>query len=178
MTERSDISIIFEGDDEEAFKAISYEELRILSRSQSPAVRDIVRATLREIDDLNLTIDEIENTRFTRPTIFREVVETLEDGTKTLKELEFYIGLTEADRRAVEADEELEQLGVSVGGGGGGGGFYDEDITSDQWQRIRRGEIDEDEARWENDPDNYDDEGNLRPFGEYEDDDELDDEGF
>tara|TARA_Y100001937_G_scaffold102348_1_gene140724 strand:+ start:68 stop:598 length:531 start_codon:yes stop_codon:yes gene_type:complete len=170
--------IIWEGDD--AIPSITYDELRALARSQSPAVREIARATLREIDTLNLTVDEIERTDFTRPTIFREVVETLEDGTRTLKELEFYIGISEADRRRVDAEEELEELGVapSGGGGGGGGGFYDEDITSDQWQRIRQGEIDEDEARWENDPDNYDEDGELRPYGTYADEDELDDEGF
>ena len=168
--------IIWEGDD--AIPSITYNELRILSRSQSPAVRDIVKATLREIDALNLTIDEIEATDFTRPTIFREVVETLEDGTRTLKEIEFYIGLTEADRRAVEADDELEELGVGGGGGGGfGGGFYSEIITSDQWQRIRAGEITIEEAEWENDPDNYDEDGEVRPYGEYADEDELDDEG-
>ena len=169
--------IIWEGDD--AIPSITYDELRTLSRSQSPAVREIVRAALREIDELNLTIDEIENTEFNRPTIFREIQRTLEDGTTTLEEVEFFVGLTEADRRRVETEEELEEMGVSTGGGGGGGGgFYDEDITSDQWQRIRAGEIDEDEARWENDPDNYDEFGELRPYGEYADEDELDDEGF
>lgn len=166
--------IIWEGDDN--ISSITYEELRTLSRSQSPAVRDIVLATLEEIDELNLTIDEIEAAEFNRPTIIREVVDQLSGG---LREVEFYIGLTEADRRAVEADDELEEMGVSTGGGGGGGGgFYIEEIDSDQWQRIRRGEITIEEAEWENDPDNYDEYGELRPFGEYADEDELDDEGF
>lgn len=165
---------------ERANDLITYEELRTLSRSQTPAVRETVLGALREIDLFDLTIDEIGSTLFERPTIYRQVAKTLEDGTKILEDALFYIGLTEADRRAVEADEELEELGVSTGGGGGGGGggYYAEEITSDQYQRIRAGEITIEEAEWENDPDNYDEYGDLRPYGEYADEDELDDEGF
>ena len=77
----------------------------------------------------------------------------------------------------LKAKADLETKGVEApsGGGGGGGSYYISEITSDQWQRIRRGEIDEEEAEWENDEDNYDEDGELRDFGVYADEDEDED---
>lgn len=144
-------------------KLITYQELLTLARTANPTARGAVLELLDELDESDMTVDELDNTYFTRPTYDRG------DGSEVL------VGKGLASQYEEAAQDSLASKGVSTGGGGGFGGGYTEDITSEQWQRIRNGEIDEDEALWENDPDNYDPEtGEMYEYGYYPDEDEDD----
>ena len=66
--------------------------------------------------------------------------------------------------RKAKADLEAKGVDAPSGGGGGGGSYYISEITSDQWQRIRNKEIDEEQAMWENAPDNYDSQGDMYDY--------------
>ena len=147
---------------------ITYQELLTLARTANPTARGAVLELLEELDESDMTIDELDNTYFSRPTYDRG------DGSEVL------VGKGLASQYEDAAQDSLASKGVSTGGGGGGGGGgfgggYSEEITSEQWQRIRSGEIDIEEAEWENDPDNYDPEtGEMYEYGYYPDEDEDD----
>ena len=152
---------------------ISFQELQDLYRVSNPTAREAIRRQLEELEESDLTIEELNERTFNRPSYDRG------DGSEVL------VGRGLASEYEKEAEESLEDKGVSPSGGGGGGGGgggwsgggYSEDITSDQWQRIRNGEIEQWEAEWENDPENYDPEtGEMYDYGFYPED--LDEDEF
>lgn len=152
---------------------ISYDEIVTYSKSANPTVRSKMLELLDEIDLLDMAMEDISNSLFQRPSFWRSVVE--DDGT--VAEVEQWVGIFDDLDSMADAKEKLDEKGVDApsGGGGGGGSYYISEITSDQWQRIRRGEIDKDEAEWENDEENYDEDGELREYGVYADEDEEED---
>ena len=138
---------------------ITYQELQDLYRTSNPTAREAIRELLGDLESRNLSMDELDSMRFIRPSYDRG------DGTTV------WVGYGPQRDAEDEAKESLESKGVAPSGGGWSGGGYSEDITSEQWQRIRNGEIDQWEAEWENDPDNYDPEtGEMYDYGFYPED--------
>jgi hypothetical protein len=156
-------------------RLISWREIQELLQTENPTVREALEDLIEEIEKSRLDYDQIDTLYFARPIIGRTVIDS-ETGLPTFEDQ--YVGIQDSAESMREAKSDLEDKGVSApsGGGGGGGSYYISEITSDQWQRIRRGEIDEEEAAWENDADNYDEDGDLREFGVYADEDEDENE--
>mgnify|MGYP003627497361 CR=1 FL=1 len=156
------------------FWLISWREIQELLQTENPTVREALETLVKEIDESRLDYDQIDTLYFARPIIGRTVIDP-ETGLPTFEDQ--YVGFQDSAESMLKAKADLETKGVEApsGGGGGGGSYYISEITSDQWQRIRRGEIDEEEAEWENDEDNYDEDGELRDFGVYADEDEDED---
>lgn len=152
---------------------ISWAQIQALSNTANPTVLEAINALIEEIDEAGISLDRIDTLLFLRPIIGRTVIDS-ETGLPTFRDM--LVGIDDDFDSMEDARKALDEKGVDApsGGGGGGGSFYISEITSDQWQRIRRGEINEDEAGWENDEDNYDDDGEMRPFGEYADDEDDD----
>jgi len=150
---------------------ISWREIQELLQTENPTVREALEDLVEEIEKSRLDYDQIDTLYFARPVIGRTVIDP-ETGLPTFEEQ--YVGFEDSAESMSKAKDDLEAKGVEApsGGGGGGGSYYISEITSDQWQRIKRGEIDEEHAEWENDEDNYDEDGELREFGVYADEDE------
>ena len=156
-------------DSKNPFKT-TFKDLQEQARVGNPTARGAVLEALKKIDSMinpetgeKYTVDELDRMTFDTPTYDRG------DGSSVL------VGQGPAVEAEKAARASLESKGVSTGGGGGGfGGGYADDITSEQWQRIRAGSMTEEEAEWENDPDNYDEDGNMYEVGYYPDEDEDD----
>ena len=159
-------------DSKNPFKT-TFKDLQEQARVGNPTARGAVLEALKKIDSMinpetgeKYTVDELDRMSFDTPTYDRG------DGSSVL------VGQGPAVEAEKAARASLESKGVSTGGGGGGGGGfgggYSEEISSEQWQRIRNGSLTEDEAEWENDPDNYDEDGNMYEYGYYPDEDEDD----
>lgn len=152
---------------------MTYDEIVSYSRSANPTIRSSMLELLDEIDLLDMAMEDIGDALFRRPSFWRTVVG--EGGVP--EEVEQWVGIFDSIPSMADAKEKLDAKGVDApsGGGGGGGSYYISEITSDQWQRIRRGYLTEDEAEWENDDDNYDEDGELRDYGVFADEDEEED---
>lgn len=145
------------------FTGIKYDEIVRLSKTENPTVKGALNRMLDDIDRSGMSMEDIDKATFERPIIRRTVID---EETGEPVDVDQYIGFQDSAESMHLAKTQLEAKGVSApsGGGGGGGSYYISEITSDQWQRIRRGEIDEDEAEWENDPDNYDEYGDMYDY--------------
>tara|TARA_R100000900_G_scaffold146529_1_gene137384 strand:- start:2626 stop:3207 length:582 start_codon:yes stop_codon:yes gene_type:complete len=145
------------------FTVIKYDEIVKLSKTENPTVKTALNKMLDDIDKSGLSMEEIDKAYFERPIIRRTVID---EETGKPVEVDQYIGFQDSAESMHLAKTQLEEKGVSApsGGGGGGGSYYISEIDSDQWQRIRRGEIDEEQAEWENDPDNYDEYGDMYDY--------------
>ena len=152
---------------------ITWEQIQTLLKSANPTVTEAITNLIEEIDSENMTLDEIDTLVFARPVIGRTVIDP-DTGLPTFRDT--LVGVDDDFDSMENARLKLdEKVDAPAGGGGSSGSFYISEITSDQWQRIRRGDISEAEAKWENDEDNYDEYGDLREFETYAEDDE--DEG-
>ena len=144
---------------------ISWREIQELLQTENPTVREALEELVEEIEQSRLDYDQIDTLYFARPVIGRTVIDP-ETGLPTFEEQ--YVGFEDSAESMRKAKDDLEAKGVEApsGGGGGDGSYYISEITSDQWQRIKRGEIEEDDAMWENDPDNYDILGDMYEVGD------------
>jgi len=159
--------------EEDDHTIIRWSELVQHSKTSSPYWRRIVQDIMEDIEKSGLTMEEIDKAEFERP--YEE--ETAKDSEGKIITRRHYLGIQDSDDAMHKAKADLEKKGVPAPSGGGGmGSSYGSEIDSDQWQRIRRGEITEEEAEWENDDANYDPEtGEMYDYDTYPDEDEDDD---
>ena len=152
---------------------ISWDELTRLGKTSNPRNKAIINEIMQDIEESGMTMEEIQKADFERP----YEVHTARDDEGHIIERKTWLGIQDSDDAMHKAKVELEAKGVPAPSGGGGmGSSYGIIITSDQWQRIRRGEITEEEAEWENDDANYDPEtGEMYDYDTYPDEDEDDD---
>jgi|TARA_R110002020_G_scaffold24294_4_gene80101 hypothetical protein len=149
------------------FTRISWDEIQALLQTENPTVRNALTDLIEEIERSQLDFEQIATGFFYRPIIGRTAINP-ETGLPHI--VDQYVGFEDSAESMRKAKADLEAKGVDApsGGGGGGGSYYISEITSDQWQRIRNKEIDEEQAEWENDPDNYDEDGEMYDYFDYD----------
>jgi len=152
---------------------ISWDELETLGKTSNPYNRKIIDDIMLEIEESDMTMEEIQKADFERP--YTEIISRDADGR--IVRTKSWMGIQDGDDAMHKAKVELEAKGVSAPSGGGGlSSSYGAEIDSDQWQRIRRGELTIEEAEWENDDSNYDPEtGEMYDYFTSPDDEEDDD---
>ena len=149
------------------FTLISWDEIMALLQTENPTVRAALTDLVEAIEESGLEFDRIATGFFNRPIIGRTAINP-ETGLPHI--VDQFVGFEDSAESMRKAKVDLEAKGVDApsGGGGGGGSYYISEITSDQWQRIRNKEIDEEQAEWENDPDNYDEDGEMYDYFDYD----------